>query len=116
MDEGMPGDVYEVIAGKNNGARSLLRPISETSSWKWHPLFVHTDQQFELLDRKIPAQILLSRKIGECHSPSNEACDGYQRIRIEEARKVFLESNRRVEYQANTSSNKQVIYRLTTEG
>ena len=43
MDEGMPGDVYEVIAGKNNGARSLLRPISETSSWKWHPLFVHTD-------------------------------------------------------------------------
>jgi hypothetical protein len=57
MVDGIPQGVYQVVnkQGKNGGGgRQLLRPVVETSAWKWHPLFIKSDSQFDLLDRKIP--------------------------------------------------------------
>lgn len=56
-EEGIPTGVYECFDNENVGSSGvkLLRPIVETSPWKWHPLFIRTDSIFEALDRKIPA-------------------------------------------------------------
>lgn len=33
--------------------------VSQQASWRWHPLLPDSDEIFELLDRKIPASILV---------------------------------------------------------
>ena len=39
---------------------NLLRPVtSSQTSWRWSPLFPDSDEVFELLDRKIPAQLFV---------------------------------------------------------
>jgi hypothetical protein len=43
----------------NGGGKKLLRPVVETAAWKWHPIFLRSDSQFDLLDRKIPVQIMI---------------------------------------------------------
>ena len=61
FDDGIPGKVYQVLGNRGAlpGRQMLLRPVVETSAWKWHPLFVKSDSQFDLLDRKIPVQIMM---------------------------------------------------------
>ncbi|CDW77116.1 e3 ubiquitin-protein ligase ubr4 [Stylonychia lemnae] len=61
VQSGFAQDVKENLQNENiggTGAR-LLRPIREIKQWKWHPIFLQTDYLFEVLDRKIPAQVLI---------------------------------------------------------
>jgi hypothetical protein len=53
-EEGIPSGVIETLKGQEQG-KNLLTPIRSQESWVWHPLFLNTDSQFELLDRKIPS-------------------------------------------------------------
>lgn len=59
MDDGIPGETKEKSSQANGDQNGLLRPTQEIQAWKWHPLFIHTDSIFEVLDRKIPCQLLL---------------------------------------------------------
>lgn len=46
--------------GQLGGAVNLLRPvINQQSLWRWSPLLPDSEEIFELLDRKIPAAILV---------------------------------------------------------
>ena len=39
---------------------NLLRPVvNHQALWRWSPLLPNSDEIFELLDRKIPASILI---------------------------------------------------------
>ena len=39
---------------------NLLRPVTTSqTTWRWSPLFPDSDEVFELLDRKIPAQLFV---------------------------------------------------------
>ena len=39
---------------------NLLRPVlNQRASWRWTPLLPDSDEIFELLDRKIPAAMLI---------------------------------------------------------
>ncbi len=53
-EEGIPSGVFESLNCQEQ-SKNLLRPIRSQESWVWHPLFLNTDSQFELLDRKIPS-------------------------------------------------------------
>jgi hypothetical protein len=54
FEEGIPSGVFESLKGQEQG-KNLLTPIRSQESWVWHPMFLNTDSQFELLDRKIPS-------------------------------------------------------------
>lgn len=40
LEDGIPSSVYEVLgSASGSGNRNLLRPVHESSQWKWNPLF-----------------------------------------------------------------------------
>ena len=53
---------------------NLLRPVvNQMSTWRWHPLLPDSDEIFELLDRKIPAAILVLCQIAMVDLPSGDS-------------------------------------------
>ena len=57
MEDDIPGEVKEKsqLNGNNNNGLTLLKVVDDVVAWKWHPLFIHTESMFEVLDRKVPS-------------------------------------------------------------